>query len=55
MNRRTFTQVLATAALGVAAPPLQSRASSAAAEPDARSTAVSSFRDALDGLYEFAV
>ncbi len=38
MNRRTFTQVLATAALSVAAPPLQSRASSAAAEPDAQST-----------------
>ena len=38
MNRRTFTQVMATAALGVAAPPLQSKASSAAAEPDAQSS-----------------
>jgi hydroxypyruvate isomerase len=35
MNRRTFTQVLATTALSVAVPPLQSGASSAAAEPDA--------------------
>ncbi len=38
MNRRTFTQVMATAALGVAAPTLQSKAGSAAAEPDAPST-----------------
>lgn len=38
MNRRTFTQVMATAALGVAAPTLQSKAGRAAAEPDASST-----------------
>ncbi len=38
MNRRTFTQALATAALSVAAPPLKSRASSVAAEPDAQSS-----------------